>query len=166
MHYRLGTVDDLNEIYGLISDAIQLMEKQGIHQWDEFYPTKEVLLDDINSHTLYVAVKDEKIVAIYVLNQECDEEYHTCEWHNPDESACIIHRLCVSANDQNKGIGSMLLAHIEDQVKSMGYSSIRLDVFSENPHAIQLYKKNGYEKRGHADWRKGRFYLMEKTICG
>jgi len=73
-------------------------------------------------------------------------------------------RLCVSADSQNKGIGSKLLAHIEEQVKNMGYSSVRLDVFSENPYALKLYEKNGYEKRGHADWRKGRFFLMEKTL--
>jgi len=148
----------------LIENAIELMRCQGIHQWDELYPTKEIFLDDINNNTLYVAVEDEKIIAVYVINQECDEEYHTCEWENPDESACIIHRLCVSADFQNKGIGSRVLSHIEEQVKGMGYLSIRLDVFSENPYAIKLYEKNGYKKRGHADWRKGRFFLMEKTL--
>jgi len=57
-----------------------------------------------------------------------------------------------------------VLLHIEEQIKNMGYLSIRLDVFSENPYALKLYEKNGYEKRGHADWRKGRFFLMEKTL--
>lgn len=164
MQYRPGTKEDLHEICILFEKAIDLMEQQGIHQWDDIYPAKEVFLNDIEKNTLYVATENDKIIAVYVLNQECDEEYHQCEWNNPDESACIIHRLCVSSDFQNKGIGSKVLSHIENQIKDMGYTSIRLDVFSENPYALRLYEKNGYEKRGYADWRKGRFYLMEKTL--
>ena len=61
-------------------------------------------------------------------------------------------------------VGKEVLSHIETQIKEMGYQSIRLDVFSENPFAQRLYRNNGYEHRGYADWRKGRFDLMEKKI--
>lgn len=57
-----------------------------------------------------------------------------------------------------------VLAHIETQVHEMGYESMRLDVFSENPYAQKLYRKSGYQVRGYADWRKGRFDLMEKKM--
>ncbi len=164
MQYRLGTIEDLNEIGCLIGKAIEYMESQDIYQWDDLYPTQDVFLEDINNNTLYVAVEADKIIAIYVISQECDEEYYQWKWNNPEESACIIHRLCVSPDYQNKGIGSMLLSHIEDQVKDMGYLSIRLDAFTKNPYALRLYEKHGYEKRGYADWRKGRFILMEKTL--
>lgn len=164
MLYRQGLREDLDEIACLVGKAIERMEQQGIHQWDELYPTKEDFLDDIDKNTLYVALDNDRIVAIYVISRECDEEYHECEWESPDESACIIHRLCVASDNQNKGIGSRVLLHIEEQIKSMGYLSIRLDVFSENPYALRLYEKNGYIRRGHADWRKGRFFLMEKSL--
>lgn len=114
--------------------------------------------------SLYVAAVNNRLIAVYVLNQDCDKEYYECKWDNPDESACIIHRLCVLPEFQNKGIGAKLLTHIEEQIKEMGYKSVRLDVFTQNPYALKLYMKNGYEKRGYADWRKGRFFLMEKTL--
>lgn len=164
MQYRLGTKEDLDEIGFLIRKAIEHMEQQGIYQWDEFYPTQEDFLYDIDNNTLYVACEDDKIIAIYVISQECADDYYEWKWENPDDSAYIIHRFCVSPDYQNRGIGSKVLSHIEEQIKSMGYLSIRLDVFSENPYALKLYEKNGYEKRGHADWRKGRFFLMEKTL--
>lgn len=44
------------------------------------------------------------------------------------------------------------------------HESIRLDVFTKNPYAQKLYRKNGYQVRGFADWRKGRFDLMEKKL--
>jgi ribosomal protein S18 acetylase RimI-like enzyme len=164
MQFRRGTIEDLDEIESLVKKAIELMKQQGIYQWDEVYPTREVFSEDIEYDSLYVATVNNKIIAVYVLNQDCDDEYYECKWDNPDDSACIIHRLCVSADFQNKGIGTKLLAHIEEQIKAMGYKSVRLDVFSENPYALKLYSKRGYEKRGQADWRKGRFFLMEKTL--
>jgi len=53
---------------------------------------------------------------------------------------------------------------IESQIKNRGYDSIRLDVFTKNPYAQRLYRNNGYEVRGFAEWRKGRFDLMEKHL--
>lgn len=38
------------------------------------------------------------------------------------------------------------------------------DVFTENPYAQKLYRKSGYQVRGYADCRKGRFDLMEKKL--
>lgn len=76
----------------------------------------------------------------------------------------IIHRLCVNPAFQNKGVGTATVNYIEKQVKNENTKSIRLDVFSKNPQAIHLYEKFGYKKVGEADWRKGRFYLMEKIL--
>ena len=164
MDYRLGTEEDIDEICELINQAIVLMENQGIHQWDELYPERIDFEQDVESKTLYVVHDEGKLVATYAISQECDEEYQMCSWENPDETAYILHRFCVSPECQNKGIGRTVLGIIEKQIKEMGYSSVRLDVFSENPYALRLYKGNGYIKRGHADWRKGRFFLMEKKI--
>lgn len=164
MECRLGKKEDINEITMLISDAIKDMESKGIHQWDDLYPTEDDFLNDINCGNLYVAVEDKKIIAIYVISDESDEEYNYAAWENPSETAYILHRFCVSPKCQGKGIGKQLLLKIEAQIKDMGYTSVRLDVFTKNPFAQRLYRHNGYEERGHADWRKGRFDLMEKSL--
>lgn len=164
MEYRLGTLEDLDNICNMISEAIDNMEYNGIHQWDELYPARYDFEEDIRNNTLYTVSDDNGLVAIYVISKECDEEYDKCIWEMDRDSACIIHRLCVSPKASNKGIGKAVLIHIEKQLKKLGFESVRLDVFSENPYALKLYEHNGYVKRGHADWRKGRFYLMEKGL--
>lgn len=162
MRYRLGTVGDLPEICNMIEAAKQLMSEQGIEQWDDIYPSYEDFEDDIDKETLYVASKGEMLAAIYVISEECDDEYLKCEWQY--KNPCIIHRFCVSPTFQNKGVGNDVLKHIEEQLIEAGYYSVRLDVFTQNPYALRLYEKNGYIKRGYADWRKGRFNLMEKKL--
>lgn len=164
MEYRLGKMDDLDDICKLAALAIETMEKQEIYQWDEIYPVREDFAADIQNETLYTVIENDAVAAVYVLSRECEEEYHKCRWESDDETACVIHRLCVSPDNQNRGMGKQILCHIEEQLRNSGFESVRLDVFSENPYATRLYQKNGYIKRGHADWRKGRFWLMEKKL--
>lgn len=108
--------------------------------------------------------KSSDLIAVYVINQFFDEDYDKCEWDFDKQSSCIIHRFCVLPKYQNKGLAKIILNHIENQSREMGYKAIRLDAFTLNPYALRLYYNNGYEERGYADWRMGRFVLMEKTL--
>lgn len=164
MVYRLAKKSDIDDVVKLVKAAIVQMEADGIYQWDDIYPAKEDFINDIEKKSLYLAIDSKKLAAIYVISAESDEAYKNAAWENNDESAYILHRFCVSPNYQNKGIGKEVLAHIETQIYEMGYKSIRLDAFTENPYAQRLYRKSGYIVRGYADWRKGRFELMEKKI--
>jgi len=164
IEYRKANMNDLNEICELVNDAIKAMTEQNIMQWDEMYPTKEDFYNDIAEKELYIGTINNEIVVIYVLNQECDDEYKNGKWRGKSSQFYVLHRLCVKSNCQNRGIAKRTLLHIEQELKLLGTETIRLDVFSENPYALKLYSNLGYSKVGEADWRKGRFYLMEKYI--
>ena len=164
MEFRLGTTQDLGLVCLLIKDAIAEMEKNGIYQWDEVYPARSDFEEDIKNNNLYVVFDEDMLIAFYVISGEYDEQYNNAEWKCEADSAYILHRFCVSPKVQNRGIGKKILWHIEHQIKDMGYKSVRLDTFTENPFAQKLYRHNGYESRGYADWRKGRFDLMEKKL--
>lgn len=164
LEYRKGTKKELDAICSLIKDAIAEMEKHSIYQWDEIYPTRTDFEDDIDNNNLHVVFNEDRLVAFYVISGEYDEQYDNASWKYDGDSAYILHRFCVSPKVQNQGIGKTVLNHIEDQIKDMGYQSVRLDTFTENPFAQRLYRHNGYEPRGYADWRKGRFDLMEKKL--
>ncbi|WP_026497051.1 GNAT family N-acetyltransferase [Butyrivibrio sp. WCD3002] len=163
MKYRLGTMQDLDGICLLIKDAIVEMEKHDIYQWDEIYPARSDFEEDINNKNLFVAYEGDKLAAFYVISNESDEQYNNANWLFGD-SYYVLHRFCVSPMMQNKGVGKTVLTHIENQIKEMGYDAVRLDTFTKNPFAQRLYRHHGYESRGFADWRKGRFDLMEKKL--
>lgn len=162
--FRKAEMADLEEVYRLVKDAVAHMEEQNIMQWDELYPTRDDLLIDIEKNQLMAGVTEGNIVVIYVLNQESEAEYANGNWQWPDEPYFVIHRLCVNPNFQNRGIGRQTLQQIEKNLKDSGVHAIRLDVFTQNPFALRLYKGLGYIETGYADWRKGRFLLMEKYI--
>lgn len=164
MQYRKGIIIDIDSIFDMVKKVINDMNKRGLHQWDEIYPAKTDFSNDIANDTLYVLEDENKIIAVYVISEESDEAYDKCKWDNPDDTTCIIHRLCIDPEYQDQGLGKKIMQHIEEQAREMKYESIRLDVFTQNPRALALYKNSGYEERGFADWRKGRFLLMEKKI--
>lgn len=140
------------------------MERQHIFQWDDLYPAKADFLNDIRKHQLFIGLLDYDIAVVYTVNKEFDEEYQNGKWNYPDCEYRIIHRLCVNPAYQNRGIATQTLSHIEKELQKLGVEAVRLDVFSRNPFALSLYLSKGYEKVGFADWRKGRFYLMEKLL--
>lgn len=162
IQYRMGTLEDLQEICDLFENTVKTMIQNKIFQWDEVYPTRWDLQKDIDRRELYVGVMEEKIAVVYVINQESDEQYANGAWKHADMPYYVVHRLCVHPIFQKQGVARWTLLHIEEQLAGRGIHAIRLDAFSKNPYALKLYEKLGYVKVGHADWRKGRFYLMEK----
>ena len=164
MKYSKADINQLDIIFEMYSAAIENMEKQGIHQWDEIYPDKETLRQDILLNQMFIGEKDNKIAVCFVLNEECDEEYKNANWICPDARFCIFHRLCVNPIFQKQGIAGQTMEYIENLCKSQGYDSIRLDCFTLNPYSQKLYNKAGYSITGYAEWRKGRFELREKVL--
>lgn len=162
--YRTADGKDLEEIVLLVQNAIRRMEDNNIHQWDELYPAAEDFENDIKNGDLYVGTIDEEIAVVFALNRECDEDYKNGEWVHPEKSYYVIHRLCVNPAFQNRGVAARTMHYIEDMLKDRGIQAIRLDVFCNNPYSQKLYAGAGYAKTGTVEWRKGKFYLMEKYI--
>ncbi len=162
IEYRLATTEDLKKIEILIRNAVQKMEKENIHQWDEIYPAADDFVSDISEGNLYAGTINGKIAVVFALNQESDEQYANGKWQFPEKEYYVIHRLCVNPEFQNQGVAKITMAEIESILLKKNIHAIRLDVFSENPYSLKLYAKCGYAKTGETEWRKGKFYLMEK----
>lgn len=59
-------------------------------------------------------------------------------------NAAYIAHVSVTPRHQRFGIGSRLLSHVIDQVKSQNIPRLVLDVFAENSPAIGLYENFGF----------------------
>ena len=161
---RKANITDTNNILELFKNVINVMDANGIFQWDDIYPDEKILYKDIQNNQMFLGEIDGEIVAAFVLNQECDEEYKNGNWNYKQSSFAVIHRFCVNPNFQNKGIGTNTMNTIEEMLKEDSIETIRLDAFSLNPYALKMYEKLGYVNVGEVKWRKGLFYLFEKKL--
>jgi len=163
-NFRIATQQDFKTVCEIFTDAILHMSELGIQQWDEIYPDQDMLFDDIRRHQMFVLTENNIPVSTVVLNEYQDEEYQAIPWHYTDEKTAVVHRLCVSPSRQKAGLGKKTVLIAEQELIKQGYSSVRLDAFSQNPFALRLYESLGYTKVGEMHIRKGAFYCYEKRL--
>ena len=162
LKFRKAEMCDLENICTLVASAVANMHRNGIDQWDELYPTADDLRADIENSQMTLGEIDGAPAVIFTLNRECDEEYASADWKRPELPYRVLHRLCVAPQFQHMGAAKQTLHYIEETLAAGGIHALRLDTFSGNPFALRLYASLGYKNTGFADWRKGRFVLMEK----
>ena len=155
--------DDFPTVLALYRRAVDSMDACGIFQWDEHYPSKAVLENDISSGEMRLVCDDERIVGAVVLNDRQDEDYARGDWFF-EEPAAVVHRLCIDPECQHHGFGRQAIGLAEAALREHGFQSVRLDAFSQNPYALRLYESLGYRKAGEVHYRKGLFYLYEKSL--
>ena len=161
---NLVSPEEIDDVMVLVNGAIEKMEREGIHQWDEIYPTKERFLTDSTVNSLFAARIENMIAGVIVLNEIQSPEYGSITWADSNGKPLIIHRLCVSPVFQGKGLAKKLMFFVEKYAREKKYSSIRLDAFVHNNISAGLYKSLGYRHRGSVKFRKGDFYCFEKIL--
>ena len=161
---QVAELSQLEMVWDIFTRAVAQMNSIGINQWDELYPDKAILLEDIQKQQMYIFSVDDQPAACVVLNEEQSEEYQEVQWQYTNGRIAVIHRVCVDPRLQNRGIAKKLLVQVEEMFKRQGYTSVRLDAFSQNPYSNRLYQGAGYVVRGEIFFRKGMFYCYEKEL--
>ncbi|XDG07059.1 hypothetical protein ABKA04_006674 [Annulohypoxylon sp. FPYF3050] len=66
-----------------------------------------------------------------------------------------LRRLYVDVSTQGLGVGSKLIAAVEEMAKTEGFEQLWLTVWEENTRSQQLYERLGYVKKGETDFATG-----------
>jgi len=164
MDFSYAILEDLPELIALYRAAIARMDEQDIPQWDEIYPSVEVLQEDVSSGQMQIGRVNGRIAVAFLLEECSDEDYEEADWRYQDTRFIVLHRLCVHPAFQGQGVARQTMDFLEQAVLERGLRAIRLDAFSLNPAALKLYESRGYEKAGEIRFRKGLFYLYEKRL--
>jgi ribosomal protein S18 acetylase RimI-like enzyme len=155
---------EIDSVMVIIKDAIEKMHRNGIQQWGEYYPTREIFLADIAVNSLFTARAENIIAGVIVLNEIQSPEYASITWADSNGKPLIVHRLCVSPVFQGRGLAKKLMFFAEKYARAKNNSSIRLDAFVHNNISVGLYNSLGYLRRGQVRFRKGYFYCFEKIL--
>ena len=101
-----------------------------------------------------------------VLSEDQEEQYRHIEWKFNGSKVLVIHRLVIHPELQKQGFAKKLLDFAETYAQINGFTSIRLDVFSENKSTLALYQRRDYKIRGQIYFpgRTSPFHGMEKQI--
>ncbi len=143
------------------------MIENSIFQWDENYPSKEILQKDIDLQQIWKLEVQDVIIGIIVLTEIEDQEYQDVKWLTKNNNNLYIHRLAIEPKYQRKGYAQKLMNYAENYALKNNYSSIRLDTFSKNKRNQEFYKKRNYKKLAYVyfpNQSEFPFYCFEKVL--
>ena len=164
---RKALISDLETVKSLTEACAKKMISDGIFQWNDHYPSKEIFRKDIEEESLYVWDDKNQIKGCIMFSPEKDEVYNSTKWLTQDNKNIYVHRLAVHPKFQKKGIGNKLMNFAESIAKKRNFISIRLDTFSQNKSNNKFYESRGYQKLGDVFFRKQSefpFHCYEKIL--
>lgn len=162
-----ASIVDLSDLYALTKSCAKHMIKKGIFQWNEKYPSKEILQQDIELQQIWKLQVGTTIIGTIVLTEMEDKEYKNVKWLTKNYKNLYIHRLAVLPNFQGKGYAQKLMNFAENYAKEHNFKSIRLDTFSQNKRNQLFYEKRNYTKLESIyfpNQSEFPFYCYEKVI--
>ncbi|HYA18202.1 MAG TPA: GNAT family N-acetyltransferase [Bryobacteraceae bacterium] len=154
MEIVLAGSADLDRVMEIIGLCVRQMREAGSDQWDEIYPSREILAADIAARSLYLLRDAGESIAAIVLNEWQSPEYAALAWRR--EKPLVVHRLCVRPDRQKAGVGRLLMDFAETFAAQQGYDSIRLDTYTGNERAAALYDRRGYQIAGYVRFPRRR----------
>lgn len=161
---EIATLDDLNDVMKIYKDATRAMAQESIHQWDDEYPNRSTVAADIMDRCLYLCKLHGNTVCTFVLNRRCNDKFNDIKWQFPEDSYFVMHRICVAAEKQHKGMGTCAMIKAEKILKDKGIESLRMAVYVGNTHAVKMCKRLGYRVSGTATLHGMECDLMEKKV--
>ena len=75
-----------------------------------------------------------------------------------------LSRMIVKQEEQGRGIGGILLEHLCDEAKRMGYREMSLGVNVVNERARRLYERHGFVEFWRGEDQYGKFIKMLKIL--
>ncbi len=149
MNFREAKKEDIESILEVISHAKEYMKRNNSTQWNENYPNKETIINDIEKNIGYVLIVENLIRGYIVVDFSDDEVYKNIKgkWKTFGNYASI-HRCAIHKELRGQGYGSELFKFAEKLALSKNIRSVRVDTAPENETMKHLFNKNGYEYCG------------------
>lgn len=161
-----GRLSDLQELYTIYRNGKAGLERQGIFQWTDKYPTRSIIQSDLEKGVLHVLKVGSEIIGAINISEEQEEEYQSVGWQFDSTKVMVIHRLVVDVKHQGKGYAQELMDFAESFASEKGYTSIRLDAYSQNNRVLEFYAKRSYSICGQVwfPYRELPFCCLEKEV--
>lgn len=138
---RKSTMSDLPEMLAIFDNARKYMASHGNpNQWRDTWPSKEILISDIEIGQSYIVEDDEKgVLATFAYIVGVDRTYLKIDgvWLT-DKPYGTIHRLASSQKERD------IFSYIVKQITMNGLN-MRIDTHEQNQAMIRAILKNGFK---------------------
>lgn len=151
MNIRKAEPDDLDEIMNIYLIAQDFMIESGNpNQWGRSYPSRELIVSDIENEVCRLICGEEKIHGVFALFEGVEPSYEHIDdgqWLN-DDPYVTVHRIASDGEVQS------IFKCAIDYCKGIS-DNIRIDTHKSNLIMQKQIERNGFEKCGTVYVRDG-----------
>lgn len=149
---------DIEAIMEIVRSAQVALRELGIDQWQNGYPSSDVIAEDIANGVGYVACDEDGAVvgyeAVVLTGEETYAQIEDDKWHT-SKSYVVVHRLCVHGNSRRRGIAVELMRFTEEHALKHGIRDFRIDTHKGNVRMLAMLDKLGFEHVGIVRYDSG-----------
>src|SRR5699024_1853094 len=109
MSIRKGQPSDIDTVISIKDSVVKLMKESGNNQWNDSYPSRDVLLNDIKNDHLFVYEEDDTVLGCIVAVDNHVIAYDAIHWELALLVINAFHRVDVDSNSQGKVVVSVFL---------------------------------------------------------
>ena len=146
MDIVLARAEMLDEIERIYEDARRFMRECGNSlQWNNAYPSRELLLDDIKNSFLHVCLIDGAVAAVFYFRIGDDPTYREIfdgEWKNSLPYA-VIHRVALDSSARGTGVIGAIFDFAFERCPNL-----KIDTHKDNLPMQRALIKRGFEYCG------------------
>ena len=150
LNFRKGTSSDIQRIMELVADAQEWFHRSQIDQWQDGYPTTEIIKQDVENRENYIVEHNGSIAATAVISFAGEPTYEKIAgkgWLN-ENCYAVVHRVAVADEFRRMGIAREILHFTEELCAERGVEDIRIDTHKDNGAMRSLLKGMGYTHCG------------------
>ena len=154
---RLARVSDVDAIMNIVGQAQQALAELGIDQWQDGYPSRQAILDDIACNVGYVAVEGDVVIgyaAIVLTGEKAYKQIDADEW-NTSNDYVVVHRICVDGCVRRSGVAIRLMQHAASLAREHSFSAFRIDTHRGNVRMLAMLQKLGFKPTGIVHYESG-----------
>ena len=149
MTIRKTTFDDIDGIVPILDEARRTIAALGINQWQDGYPNREVIEEDVRLGQSYVLVKDGAVIGTFALITNGDPTYDVIEhghWMTGDDNRNYnaVHRVAIAVSSRGSGASTALIGFAADLTRMAGKTSVRIDTHEGNRVMRRMLEKHGF----------------------
>jgi ribosomal protein S18 acetylase RimI-like enzyme len=151
IEYKDEYIEQVRDLLIELEEYIVQIDKDNLDVVGKDYREKYVLnmLKDVreNNGKVFLYMEENKVLGLVagVIRKYDDSDY--LDYKCPKAGRVI--ELITTKKQRSKGIGKMLLNHIENYFKENMCEYVYLEVFAYNDNAINFYENNDYHARMH-----------------
>ncbi len=154
----------MEDVMRVFSQARLAQRRAGFRQWEDGYPSIDVLKSDIDRAIGFI-LDDNGKTAGYIAIAAYDDEYnrHPELWDVGKDYA-VFHRIALSDDYRGKKLSGILFDLAESHALRTGAAFVRIDTGLENKPMQHILSKRGYINLGRCDFIWGERLAYEKPL--